>query len=146
MRDLACIAPTARPYWRAKIFRLCPLAIFVAALLCCTAVGRSQTTPNGGPTIVTIPGGIETPGIDRPGINLGGIGGYGSQQLLKSLNYGGGGYFPGSYGATTHTCSQGGSNTSTSWYNNITGGYPPNFCSGATFLAINSATGTSYGS
>jgi hypothetical protein len=35
---------------------------------------------------VTISNTVETRGIDRPGINLGGIAPYGSQQLLKSLN------------------------------------------------------------
>ena len=83
-------------------------------------------------------------GIDRPGINLGGIGGYGSQQLLKSLNYVNGGYFPGTYAATTYQCSGGSTNT---WYNSIANaGYPANFWAGATFVAINAANGTSYGS
>jgi hypothetical protein len=59
-------------------------------------------------TTVTISSTIETPGIDRPGINLGGIASYGSQQLLKSLNYSTGGYFPGTYAATAYSCSAGG--------------------------------------
>jgi hypothetical protein len=99
-------------------------------------------------TTVNISGIVETAGIDRPGINLGGIAGYGPQQLLKSLNYVAGGYFPGTYAATTYQCSAGGSNTTTSWYNHIANpsGYPANFWAGATFVAINSAAGTSYGS
>jgi hypothetical protein len=99
-------------------------------------------------TTVNISGVVETAGIDRPGINLGGIASYGAQQLLKSLNYVNGGYFPATYAATTYQCSPGGNNTATSWHNNIANpsGYPANFWAGATFLAINSATGTSYGS
>jgi hypothetical protein len=87
-------------------------------------------------------------GIDRPGINLGGIGDYGSQQLLKSLNYSNGGYFPGTYAGTTYACSSGGSNSTTAWYNSITdaSGFAANFWSGASFVAINAATGASYGS
>jgi N-acetylmuramoyl-L-alanine amidase len=110
-----------------------------------SARANTQTSTQ---TTVTISNSVATAGIDRPGINLGGIGGYGSQQLLKSLNYVNGGYFPGTYAATTYSCSQGGANTTTSWYNNITdaSGYPASFWAGATFVAINSATGTSYGS
>ena len=99
-------------------------------------------------TTVTISNTVETGGIDRPGINLGGLGNYGSQQLFKSLNYASGGYFPGTYAATTYSCSSGGSNTTTTWYNNITdaSGYPANFWAGASYVAINAATGSSYGS
>jgi hypothetical protein len=99
-------------------------------------------------TAVTISNTVEASGIDRPGINLGGLGDYGSQQLLKSLNYANGGYFPGTYAGATYSCSGGGSNTTTTWYNNITtsSGYPANFWAGASFEAINAATGTSYGS
>src|SRR5580704_12660059 len=97
---------------------------------------------------VTISNTVETGGIDRPGINLGGLGNYGSQQLFKSLNYASGGYFPGTYAATTYSCGSGGSNTTTTWYNNITdaSGYPANFWAGASYVAINAATGSSYGS
>ena len=99
-------------------------------------------------TTVTISDTVEAAGIDRPGINLGGIASYGSQQLLKSLNYAGGGYFPGAYAATTYPCSSGGHNTTNSWYNNIAdpSGYPENFWAGASFVAINAAKGTRYGS
>jgi Immunoglobulin domain/Immunoglobulin I-set domain len=99
-------------------------------------------------TTMTISNTVETGGIDRPGINLGGLANYGSQQLFKSLNYASGGYFPGTYAATTYSCTSGGSNTTTTWYNNITdaNGYPGNFWADATFVAINAATGTSYGS
>ena len=92
---------------------------------------------------VTISNTVETGGIDRPGINLGGMGDYGSQQLLKSLNYVNGGYFPGTYAGATYPCSGGGSNTTTTWYNSITdaSGYPANFWAGASFVAINAATG-----
>jgi len=118
------------------------------ASFCCAFICLSQTTTLAAQTTVTLPGAVQAAGIDRPGINLGGIAGYGSQQLLKSLNYAGGGYFPGTYAGTTYSCSQGGSNTTTSWYNNITNpsGYQANFWAGATFVAINAATGTSYGS
>jgi Chitobiase/beta-hexosaminidase C-terminal domain/Legume lectin domain/Bacterial lectin len=123
-----------------RLLQACLSLAAVAALFCCAEVS-AQTT-------VTISNAVETPGIDRPGINLGGIASYGSQQLLKSLNYATGGYFPGTYAATTYQCSSGGSNTTTSWYNNISdpNGYPANFWAGASFVAINSATGTSYGS
>ena len=99
-------------------------------------------------TTVTISNTVETGGIDRPGINLGGLGNSGSQQLFKSLNYASGGYFPGTYAATTYSCSSGGSNTTTTWYNNITdaSGYPANFWAGASYVAINAAKGSSYGS
>src|ERR1700677_1691139 len=41
-----------------------------------------------------------------------------------------------------------GSNTTTTWYNSITNasGFPANFWAGASFVAINAATGTRYGS
>jgi hypothetical protein len=99
-------------------------------------------------TRVQISNTAEASGIDRPGINLGGLSNYGSQQLLKSLNYVNGGYFPGTYAGATYSCSGGGSNTTTTWYNNIThpSGYPANFWAGASFVAINAATGASYGS
>src|SRR5580693_3354349 len=99
-------------------------------------------------TRVQISNTAEASGIDRPGINLGGLGDYGSQQLLKSLNYVNGGYFPGTYAGATYACSSGGSNTTTTWYNNITdaSGYAANFWAGASYVAINAATGASYGS
>jgi len=102
---------------------------------------------SGSTTTVNISDTVETAGIDRPGINLGGVANYGSQQLLKSLNYSGGGYFPGTYFGTTFSCSSG-TQTATSWYNNIadSSGFPANFWNGASFVAINAATGKSYGS
>jgi hypothetical protein len=98
-------------------------------------------------TRVTISNTVAAAGIDRPGINLGGLSSYGSQQLLKSLNYVNGGYFSGTYAGATYPCSLGGNNTTTTWYNNIThpSGYPANFWVGASFVAVNAATGTSYG-
>ena len=48
-------------------------------------------------TRVQISNTAEATGIDRPGINLGGLSNYGSQQPLKSLNYVNGGHFPGTY-------------------------------------------------
>jgi arginine exporter protein ArgO len=130
----------------AKIFRIFQSTIPLVALSCCFAVSSSQSAA--AQTTVTLSSTIETQGIDRPGINLGGLAGYGSQQLFKSLDYVNGGYFPGTYAATTYSCSQGGTNSTTSWYNNITNssGFPANFWAGATFVAINTAAGTSYGS
>ena len=98
-------------------------------------------------TTVTISNTVQAAGIDRPGINLGGLTAYGPQQLFKSLSYASGGYMPGTYWGSTFQCSPGG-NTTTSWFNNITNpnGYPANFWVGATFVAINTSTGTSYGS
>ena len=106
--------------------------------------GRSSAT-----TTVTISNTVETAGIDRPGINLGGSGNYGSQQLLKSLNYANGGYLPGTYCGSDVLLQQWGNSTrTTTWYNNITdaSGYPANFWAGASYVAINAATGASYGS
>jgi hypothetical protein len=99
-------------------------------------------------TRVQISSAAEATGIGRPGINLGGASNYGSQQLLKSLNYVSGGYFPGTYAGATYVCSSDGSNSTTEWYNNITdaSGYAANFWAGASYVAINAAKGTSYGS
>ncbi len=121
-----------------------PLAFCFASWICNAAVLSAQSTT----TTLTISNTVETSGIDRPGINLGGIGDYGPQQLLKSLNYASGGYMPGTYFGLTDTCSSGGSNTTTTWYNNTTdsSGYPANFWVGASFVAVNASNGTSYGS
>jgi hypothetical protein len=121
-----------------------PLAFCFLMLICNAVVLLSQSTT----TTVTIPNTVKTSGIDRPGINLGGVAYYGSQQLLKSLNYASGGYMPGQYFATTFSCSSGGAQSTTNWYNSITSasGFPANFWAGATFVAINASNGTSYGS
>src|SRR5271155_5885462 len=121
-----------------------PFAVCFFMFVCSGVVVWSQSTT----TTVTISNTVETGGIDRPGINLGGNGNYGSQQLLKSLNYANGGYMPGTYFALTDLCSSGGSNTTTTWYNNTTdsSGFPANFWVGASFVAINASNGTSYGS
>jgi hypothetical protein len=121
-----------------------PLALCFLMLICNARVLLSQSTT----TTVTISSAVETGGIDRPGINLGGLANYGSQQLLKSLNYVSGGYFPGTYAGATYPCSGGGSNTTTTWYDSITdpSGFPANFWAGSNYVAINAATGTSYGS
>jgi hypothetical protein len=99
-------------------------------------------------TTVTISNTVAASNIDRPGINLGGVAYYGSQQLYKSLNYASGGYMSAQYFATAFSCSSGGTQTTTSWYNNITNGtgFPANFWAGASYVAINASTGTSYGS
>src|SRR5271163_1714582 len=102
-----------------------PLAFWFMSLIWNAVVLWAQSTT----TTVTISNTVETGGIDRPAINLGGNGNYGSQQLLKSLNYANGGYMPGTYFALTDLCSSGGSNTTTTWYNNTTdsSGFPANF-------------------
>lgn len=99
-------------------------------------------------TTITISNAVHTAGLARPGINLGGLSNYGPQQLLKSLNYVNGGYFPGTYAGATYACSDGGSNTTTTWYNNVAtaSGYEANFWAGASYVAINAATGVRYGS
>src|ERR1700677_1966239 len=94
--------------------RLLFVVLFLT-FICTAVVVRSQSTT----TIVTLSNTVETGGIDRPGINLGGLANYGSQQLLKSLNYVNGGYFPGTYAGATYPCSSGGSNTTTTWDNSI---------------------------
>ena len=121
-----------------------PFAFCFLMLLCSAVVVRSQSTT----TTVTVSNTVKTSGIDRPGINLGGVAYYGPQQLLKSLNYASGGYMPGQYFATTFPCSSGGTQSTTNWYNSITSasGFPANFWAEATFVAINAATGASYGS
>ena len=128
-----------------RLGSLIPLSFCIFILMLSAAVVRSQSMRT---TTVTISNAVEMGGIDRPGINLGGLGDYGSQQLLKSLNYVNGGYFPGTYAGTTYACSSGGSNTTSTWYNSITdaSGYAANFWAGASFVAINAATGASYGS
>src|SRR5271155_4590560 len=102
-----------------------PFAVCFFMFVCSGVVVWSQSAT----TTVNISNTVESGGIDRPGINLGGLANYGSQQLFKSLNYSSGGYFPRTYAATTYSCSSGGSNTTTTWYNNITdaSGYPANF-------------------
>jgi hypothetical protein len=121
-----------------------PFAFCFLILLCSAVVVRSQSTT----TTVTVSNTVQNSGIDRPGINLGGVAYYGPQQLLKSLNYASGGYMPGQYFATTFPCSSGGTQSTTNWYNSITSasGFPANFWAEATFVAINAATGASYGS
>jgi hypothetical protein len=118
------------------------LGLCLFLIICAALVIRPQTMT------VTLSNTVQTGGIDRPGINLGGVSNYGSQQLLKSLNYVNGGYFPGTYAGATYACSDGGSNTPSTWYNNIThpSGYPETFWAGASYVAINAATGASYGS
>ena len=124
--------------------RLSFLLVFVILIcvLCGAAFFWLHTTR------VQISNTVKAAGIDRPGINLGGLSNHGPQQLLKSLNYVNGGYFPGTYAGATYSCSGGGSNTTTTWYNSIThpSGYPANFWVGASFVAINAATGAGYGS
>jgi hypothetical protein len=121
-----------------------PFAVCFLIFICSAVVVRARSAT----TTVTISNTVETGGIDRPGINLGGLGNYGSQQLFKSLNYVNGGYFSGTYAGATYPCSSGGSNTTNTWYNNITdaSGYRANFWAGASYVAINAATGSSYGS
>jgi hypothetical protein len=121
-----------------------PSAVWFFMFMCSALVVRARSAT----TTVTISNTIETAGIARPGINLGGSGNYGSQQLLKSLNYASGGYMPGTYFGATYPCSSGGTQSTTAWYNNITdgSGFPANFWAGASFVAINANNGTSYGS
>src|SRR5450631_1401567 len=92
-----------------------PFAVCFFIFVCGAVVVRACSAT----TTVTISNKVETGGIDRPGINIGGLANYGSQQLLKSLNYVNGGYFPGTYAGATYPCSTGGSNTTSTWYNNI---------------------------
>ena len=98
-------------------------------------------------TVVTISNSVQAAGIDRPGINLGGLAPYGTQQLYRSINYANGGYMPGTYFSASFLCGAG-LQSSTAWYNDLTHvtGYPANFWVGASFTAINSSNGTSYGS
>ena len=85
--------------------------------------------------------------VPHLGLNIGGLTNYGPQQLYKSLNYAGGGYIPGTYWGTTEECSSG-TNTTTLWFNNIfnANGYPANWWVGATYVAMDRATGAVFGS
>ena len=79
------------------------------------------------------------------GVNMGGAAPYGQGQTLKSFNpYG---YMQSAYWQSSYTCTAGGTNDATHWYNNATdtGGYPANFWVGATYIAVNASNGTSYG-
>ena len=129
-----------------KVLHVRLLYVLVFVILICVLCGAAFVWFH--TTKVTISNTVETGGIDRPGINLGGLGNYGAQQLFKSLNYASGGYFPGTYAGTTYSVQFRRFNTTTTWYNNITdgSGYPANFWAGASYVAINAATGSSYGS
>jgi len=130
------------------LFFRCPLLLLWLVLVGQPLIPAVVQAQNPSTTMVTISNSVAIPNMDRPGINLGGLAPYGPQQLLKSLNYANGGYMPGTYAQTSYACSAGGTNSTTSWYNNITNasGYPANFWTGASFLAINAADGTAYGS
>ena len=54
-----------------------PLAFCFLMLICNAVVLLSQSTT----TTVTIPNTVQTSGIDRPGINLGGVAYYGSRSF-----------------------------------------------------------------
>ncbi|MDP9052502.1 MAG: hypothetical protein M3O31_17545, partial [Acidobacteriota bacterium] len=122
--------------------------LLMTSIMTLSCLAGSSAYTDAQTTTVTVSNTVQAAGIDRPGINLGGLAAYGPQQLFKSLNYAGGGYMPGTYWGSTFQCSLGGTNNPTSWYNNITNsnGYRANWWAGATFVAINAATGTSYGS
>jgi hypothetical protein len=112
-----------------------------------TEISAHADAQPGTQTTVTISNNVQTANIDRPGVNLGGLAPYGPSQLFKSLVYSNGGYMPGTYFETTYPCSAGTQST-TVWHNDITDaqGYPANFWVGASFTAINTSNGTSYGS
>ena len=99
-------------------------------------------------TTVTISNTVETGGIDRPGINLGGVGRLWFPAAFEVAELCERRVFSGRVCGSDLPCSSGGSNTTTTWYNSITdaSGFPANFWAGASFVAINAATGTSYGS
>jgi hypothetical protein len=129
-----------------RVLRVRLRYILASVILICVISGAAFVWLH--TTRVQISNTAEATGIDRPGINLGGLSNYGPQQLLKSLNYVNGGYFPGTYAGATYPCSRGGDNTETTWYNGIThpSGYPSDFWAGASFVAIHGETGASYGS
>src|SRR5450631_1793624 len=83
--------------------------------LSCFAGAWSKASAQTQTTALTISNSVQAAGIDRPGINLGGLTNYGPQQLFKSLNYAGGGYMPGTYWASTFECS-GGPNSIYNWF------------------------------
>ncbi len=105
--------------------------------------GQAQTS-----TTVTISDTVSLAGISRPGINLGGNGQYAALQLTKSLNVAGGGYMPAPYWQSSWGCNASGpANTTTSWYTDASDGtYPANFWIGASYQALNGATGAVLGS
>jgi hypothetical protein len=91
---------------------------------------------------------VQQAGLDRPGVNIGGIAPYGTQQMLRDYGMSANGYFQPTYWQTVFPCTTGGTNDSTHWYNSITNsaGYPANFWAGATYFAVSAATGTLLGS
>jgi hypothetical protein len=99
-------------------------------------------------TTITISSAVQQSGLDRPGINIGGVAPYGQQQILKDFGMEVGGYFQPAYWQASWVCSSGGKNDTRHWYNNAAGspgGYPANFWVGARYIAVNASTGTPYG-
>jgi hypothetical protein len=98
-------------------------------------------------TLITLPGTVQHAGVPSPGAVIGINYAYGAGQLLKSLNYANFGYFPQAYWQSAWDCSQGGTQTTTNWYNadSGSGGYAAGFFTGATYLAV-SQSGTLLGS
>jgi hypothetical protein len=86
-------------------------------------------------------GGVQKAGIPLPGNVIGINYAYGAGQLLKSLNYANFGYFPQAYWQSSWDCSQGGAQTTLTWFNsdNGSGGYATNFFNGATYYGISQA-------
>src|SRR5271154_5317984 len=88
-----------------------PSAVWFFMFICSALVVRARSAT----TTVTISNTVKTGGIVRPGINLGGSGNYGSQQLLKSLNYASGGGMPGPDFLGAYPFRRGGSQGNNPW-------------------------------
>jgi hypothetical protein len=99
-------------------------------------------------TTVMISSVVQQANLDRPGINVGGMAPYGTQQMLRDFGMEVDGYFQPTYWQTSFVCTTGGVNDTTHWFNNLAGegGYPTNFWEGATYTAVRASTGTSFGS
>src|SRR5271166_1089615 len=99
-------------------------------------------------TTVTISYTVAHANLPRFGVNMGDDANYGQAQLLKDLNFSNNAYMSSYYWENSFTCTTGGTNSTTQWFNNSyesSGYYPANFWVGATYIAVNASTGVSYG-
>lgn len=111
-------------------------------ILLCVGIAHSQTTTV---NLTTTP----VRKVDRFGMQMGSLAGFGNEQSYKDLFYAVDGYATGIIAATTFACSTGGTTqTTTNYYTGASGSanpYPANFWVGATFDSRNATTGASYG-
>src|ERR1700690_3188119 len=99
-------------------------------------------------TTVTISGTVAQANAGGFGLNLGSLWNYGNGQLYKDMFYAADGYMTPIIATTVIKCNTGGTNDTTHWYSNATGGnaYPASFWVGGTLYGYSKATGASLGS